>query len=93
MATAYTEVRIGDEVRMRKAHPCGSDQWRVVRLGADIGIVCNGCGRRVLLPRAQFMRQVKALLKLGPPPEPGSLPSDSSGSPPGRGQPASGPNE
>ncbi len=66
MATAYTEVRIGDEVRMRKPHPCGSDQWRVVRLGADIGIVCNGCGRRVLLPRSQFMRQVKALLKPGP---------------------------
>jgi hypothetical protein len=72
MANAYTEVRIGDEVRMRKAHPCGSEEWRVVRLGADIGIVCNGCGRRVLLPRAQFMRQVKALLRQGPPPEPAS---------------------
>ncbi len=69
MATNYTEVRIGDEVRMRKAHPCGSAQWRVVRLGADIGIVCNGCGRRVLLPRSQFMRQVKVLLKQGPTPE------------------------
>jgi hypothetical protein len=66
MATGYTEVRIGDEVRMRKAHPCGSDQWRVVRLGADIGMVCAGCGRRVLLPRSQFVRQVKALLKQGP---------------------------
>lgn len=65
MATDYTEVRIGDEVRMRKAHPCGSDQWRVVRLGADIGMVCNGCSRRVLLPRSQFMRQVKTLLKPG----------------------------
>jgi hypothetical protein len=51
---------------MRKPHPCGSDQWRVVRLGADIGIVCKGCGRRVLLPRSQFTRQVKALLKQGP---------------------------
>lgn len=69
MATDYTEVRIGDEVRMRKAHPCGSDQWHVVRLGADIGIVCNGCGRRVLLPRSQFVRQVKSLLKQGPPPQ------------------------
>lgn len=72
MATDYTEVRIGDEVRMRKAHPCGSEQWRVVRLGADIGMVCSGCGRRVLLPRAQFMRQVRTLLKQGPadPPAP-----------------------
>jgi hypothetical protein len=66
MATGYTDIRIGDEVRMRKSHPCGSDQWRVVRLGADIGIVCAGCGRRVLLPRSQFVRQVKALLKQGP---------------------------
>lgn len=66
MAVDYTEVRIGDEVRMRKPHPCGSDRWRVVRLGADIGIVCNGCGRKVLLPRSQFMRQVKALLEQGP---------------------------
>lgn len=54
---------------MRKPHPCGSDQWRVVRLGADIGIVCNGCGRRVLLPRSQFVRQVKTLLKPGPAPQ------------------------
>lgn len=51
---------------MRKPHPCGSAQWHVVRLGADIGIVCNGCGRKVLLPRSQFMRQVKTLLKPGP---------------------------
>lgn len=93
MPAAYPEVRIGDEVRMRKPHPCGSNQWRVVRLGADIGIVCNGCGRRVLLPRAQFMRQVKCLLKQGPPPDPGSPSSEPSASPPSRGQPASGLNE
>ncbi len=66
MANDYSEVRIGDEVRMRKPHPCGSDQWRVVRLGADIGIVCGGCGRKVLLPRSQYMRQVKTLLRQGP---------------------------
>ncbi len=69
MPPSYTEVRLGDLVRMRKPHPCGSDQWEVVRLGADIGIVCKGCGRRVLLPRSQFVRQVKALLQPGPTPE------------------------
>lgn len=72
MLATYTEVRLGDQVRMRKPHPCGSSEWDVVRLGADIGIVCRGCGRRVLLPRSQFMRQVKALLKQGPPPDPTS---------------------
>ena len=56
------DIRLGDVVRMRKAHPCGSSQWEVVRLGADIGIRCDGCGRRVLLPRRQFTRQVKTLL-------------------------------
>lgn len=66
MPATYTEIRLGDQVRMRKPHPCGSDQWEVVRLGADIGIVCKGCGRRVLLPRSQFVRQVKALLQPGP---------------------------
>jgi hypothetical protein len=67
--SAYGEVRMGDVVRMRKPHPCGSSEWQVVRLGADIGIRCGGCGRRVLLPRSQFMRQVKALVKQGAPPD------------------------
>ncbi len=58
----YTDIRLGDIVQMRKPHPCGSAQWEVVRLGADIGIRCQGCGRRVLLPRSQFTRQVKLLV-------------------------------
>ncbi len=66
-APGYTEIRLGDIVRMRKPHPCGSAEWEVVRLGADIGIRCTGCERRVLIPRSQFMRQVKALVRPGPP--------------------------
>lgn len=62
----YTDIRMGDVVRMRKPHPCGSLQWEVVRLGADIGIRCQGCGRRVLLPRRQFTRQVKTRISQGP---------------------------
>lgn len=65
MTAVYSEIRLGDVVRMRKPHPCGNDQWEVVRLGADIGIRCSRCGRRVLLPRSQFVRQVKALLRRG----------------------------
>ncbi|MDQ1300614.1 MAG: hypothetical protein QG637_533 [Chloroflexota bacterium] len=64
----YDEIRLGDIVRMRKPHPCGSNEWAVVRLGADIGIRCCKCTRRVLLPRSQFARQVKALVKRGEPP-------------------------
>ena len=59
----HTDIQMGDIVRMRKPHPCGGDEWEVVRLGADIGIRCGTCGRRVLLPRSQFSRQVKALIR------------------------------
>ena len=69
MVTSYPEIRLGDIVRMRKPHPCGGTDWEVVRLGADIGIRCQGCSRRVLLPRSQFVRQVKTLLKQGQVPE------------------------
>ena len=59
------EVRMGDVVQMRKQHPCGSYQWQVVRLGADIGISCMGCERRVLLPRRKFEKSVKTFVERG----------------------------
>jgi hypothetical protein len=59
------EIKLGDIVRLKKKHPCGSDQWRVVRLGADIGIRCLGCQRRVLLERAVFERRVKEFISRG----------------------------
>jgi len=43
------ELHLGDTVRLRKPHPCGSYEWEIVRVGADIGIRCCQCGRRVLL--------------------------------------------
>ncbi|MCR4407767.1 MAG: DUF951 domain-containing protein [Anaerolineae bacterium] len=55
------DVRLGDVVRLRKPHPCGGYTWEVVRLGADIGLKCQTCGRRVLLPRRQFEKRVKTL--------------------------------
>ncbi len=56
------DVRHGDVVRLKKGHPCGGAEWTVVRLGADIGIKCNTCGRRVLLPRSVFERRVKEIV-------------------------------
>jgi len=53
------EINLGDVVRLRKAHPCGSYEWEVVRAGADIGIKCLKCQRRVLLERGVFERRVK----------------------------------
>ncbi|MBI2954465.1 MAG: DUF951 domain-containing protein [Chloroflexi bacterium] len=53
------EIKIGDIVSLRKPHPCGSFEWEIVRLGADIGIKCQKCRHRVLLPRGTFERRVK----------------------------------
>jgi len=53
------EIKLGDIVRLRKAHPCGSYEWEVVIVGADIGIKCLKCQRRVLLARSIFERRMK----------------------------------
>ena len=50
---------VGDVLRLKKPHPCGGFDWSVVRLGADIGVKCVTCGRRVLLPRRDLERRVK----------------------------------
>jgi hypothetical protein len=59
------EINLGDVVRLKKQHPCGSYEWQVVRVGADIGIVCTGCKRHVLLPRSVFERRVKEFVSKG----------------------------
>lgn len=59
------DIRLGDVVRLRKPHPCGGYEWQVVRLGADIGIVCQTCQHRVLLPRREFEKRVKMFLRRG----------------------------
>lgn len=48
------EIAVGEVYRMRRKHPCGSDRFRVYRTGADVGIECLGCGRRVMLDRLRF---------------------------------------
>lgn len=53
------EIKVGDIVRLRKAHPCGSYEWEVVSVGADIGHKCLKCQRMVLLARDVFRRRVK----------------------------------
>ncbi len=53
----FVPLALGDRIRLRKPHPCGSYDWEVFRLGADIGLKCAGCGRRVLLPRSEVERR------------------------------------
>jgi hypothetical protein len=57
---------VGDVVRLKKAHPCGGFDWSVVRLGADIGIKCQTCGRRVLLPRRDLERRLRLFVSRAP---------------------------
>ena len=59
------ELKLGDVLRLKKMHPCGSNLWEVVRLGADIGIKCQKCGRRVLLPRSYLERRVREVSRQG----------------------------
>lgn len=56
-------VQPGDLVTLRKPHPCGSRQWVVSRIGADIGLTCTGCGRTVLLPRHEFRGKVQRITR------------------------------
>ncbi|MCR4420294.1 MAG: DUF951 domain-containing protein [Clostridia bacterium] len=53
---------LGDVVRLKKPHPCGSDTWEIVRTGMDFRLRCLGCGHQVLMPRPKFEKSVKALV-------------------------------
>jgi hypothetical protein len=66
---AAVDLRIGDRIGLRKAHPCGSRDWRVSRLGADIGLVCEGCGHRILMDRLDVERRFTGHLERGPQPQ------------------------
>lgn len=54
-----------DIVEMKKPHPCGVNRWKVIRLGADIRIKCEGCGHSVMLPRRRFVQKLKKILEKG----------------------------
>ncbi|HET6443459.1 MAG TPA: DUF951 domain-containing protein [candidate division Zixibacteria bacterium] len=65
-----SQLDLGDIVRLRKKHPCGSYEWKIVRLGVDIGLVCQGCNRRILLPRSTVNKRMKAIIKYSSEQEP-----------------------
>ncbi len=61
MVRGILDVSIGDVLVLKKQHPCGSNRWHVVRLGADIGVRCEGCRRRLLMPRSELARRIKSI--------------------------------
>ncbi|MDR1569365.1 MAG: DUF951 domain-containing protein [Oscillospiraceae bacterium] len=65
MNAADASVSVGDIVKMKKTHPCGSDTWTVIRTGADVKIKCGGCGRIVMMDRFVFIKRRKAIITSG----------------------------
>ncbi len=61
------ELYLGDLIRLRRRHPCGGDTWLVDRLGADIGLRCETCGRHVLLDRPVLERRIASFVRRGDP--------------------------
>ena len=56
------EFHLNDIAVMKKEHPCGSNQWRIIRVGADIKIKCMGCSRIVMMERRDFLKRVKKII-------------------------------
>ena len=56
-------LEVGEVVRLKKRHPCGSFDWEVIRTGVDIGLICRGCGHRILMPRLKLEKAIR--LRLG----------------------------
>jgi hypothetical protein len=59
------DFRLGDLIQLRKAHPCGSFEWDVTRLGGDIGLQCRTCGRHIMLARSVLERRMRQFLARG----------------------------
>ena len=79
---SVVEFHLMDVVELRKPHPCGGAEWSVVRLGADIGLRCDTCGRRVLLARSILERRLRRFVRCGP----GTPQAAPLGSPPAAGE-------
>ena len=57
------DYTLGSIVEMKKGHPCGANEWEIIRIGADIKIKCVNCGRVVMIPRIEFNKKIKKILK------------------------------
>ena len=55
------EYEVGDIVKLKKQHPCGSQEWEILRVGADFRLKCMGCGHQVMMPRRQVENSTREL--------------------------------
>ena len=56
------DIRIGEVVRMKKQHPCGSYEWEILRVGMDFRMRCAGCGHQVMMPRKQAEKYIRQIV-------------------------------
>ena len=56
------EYLVGSIVEMKKYHPCGTNNWEITRVGADIKIKCTNCGRTIMIPRIEFNKKLKKVI-------------------------------
>ena len=61
--TVVTPYSVGDRITLKKAHPCGGLDWEVYRVGADLGLLCQTCGRRIMLSRSEVARRIRRRVK------------------------------
>ena len=57
------DYKLNDIVIMKKSHPCGTNNWQIIRVGADIKIKCLNCGRSIMMPRIEFNKKLKKIVK------------------------------
>ena len=55
--------KLGDRLVLKKGHPCGTNDWEVVKLGVDIKLKCTGCGRLVFIPRIELNKKIKKIIE------------------------------
>lgn len=58
-------IQVGDTLRLKKQHPCGSRDWEVLRIGADFRLKCRGCGHQIMMARRAAEKSVKAICRSG----------------------------
>ena len=59
------KIEVEDILTLKKIHPCGSQQWKVIRVGTDIGIKCVGCGHFVMVPRQKLEKAIREINRQG----------------------------
>ncbi len=57
------DLRLNDIVELKKQHPCGSKKWKILRVGADFRIQCEGCGHRVMIPRVKLEKRIRKVFR------------------------------